>query len=253
MPLIKECLRWCSPTRVVGTSVDSESFTAEERLIDWFVDKHLYYLPFPRFTRLYNEVSTLEDLVDNVCLSLMGFAHDCDTEIESEICSTQDLYQIAEKFKSLCPTLPTLRQRNFPLTNLQCALALVALDPIEFSKISANTLHYEIFPQLAIKMASREIGHDTSVQTLLHDVDAFLETQKLDEIYNSLPSADDWPNKILWITARDNMMVAVPDLEPFCLVTGVSLESLQKCAYVKNIVDEDIQVGFLRADIKEIM
>lgn len=245
MPLIKQCLRWCSPTAIEqhqGPAATDEA--TDESIIDWFVDKHLHYLPFPRFTRAFNEANTLEDLVDNVCLSLIGFAHLCEVDLETD--ASSDLYYIAEKFNELCPTLPTLRQTNLPLKNLKCALALLALDPIEFAKISANTLHYEIFPQLALKMTARDIGRETSLETLLQDVDLFLEKQKLDSAYKCLPDANEWPTRIAWLTARDNMMANVPSLEPYSEMSGLSMETLEKCAFVKNIVDEEIQVGFDR-------
>jgi hypothetical protein len=247
---VKECLRWCNP---VGPNIedpwpvvmDKRSEAAE---IDTFIDRRLHFLPLPRLERkcTKSDQDASFDGFDDVCMSLIGFANACGQEINDVDDDDLQLYTIALKFKELCPTLDTLRHVELPLVNFKCALALLALDPVEYSRIKANTLYYEIFPQLALKMVEKETESPTSLHTLLQDVDAYIQKKDLDEAYSMLPECADWPNKISWLAARDNMMVSVPNLSQYAEISGLSLSTLEKCAFVKNIVDEEIQIGFER-------
>jgi hypothetical protein len=49
---------------------------------------------------------------------------------------------------------------------------------------------------------------------------------------------------IPYAIAKDQMMLELPSLEKFAMISGLSLEALYAKAYVKNLVDEDPEIGF---------
>jgi hypothetical protein len=207
---------------------------------DSFINRHLHYLPIPRFqgepTRptiegLYSCTLKLQTLcgVDVTESFIADFDDDH---------SVTDLYSI---FQDLMPNLDTLRDMHLPETNLKCALALLALDPNEFRKINSTMIHYHDFPNLAIRAIQQEIK-DSTVSTVLDDVDAYLCKRYVDIAMSLLPEAGQhW---IPYAIAKDQMMLELPSLEKYAMISGLSLEALYAKAYVKNLVDEDPEIGF---------
>lgn len=230
------CLRWCCP---IAASLETP--WPKDNVVDFFIERHLAYLPLPRF-----QETPYGPTIQEICACALRLQTLCGVDITESV-DTIDTIQDSEAskmhecFAQLVPNLDTLRDLDLPNENMHCALALLALDPHEFGKISTTMLHSEIFPDLALQAVQQDIG-PTSLETILETTDAFLCKRFMHHAFASLPDAQsDW---IQYAVARDQMMIQVPSLEHYTLVSGLSLKALESHAYVKNLVDEDPEIGF---------
>lgn len=254
--LVTTGLRWVSNAPVLAEyPKNPEAWPTElSNSLDLFIDLHLWFLPLPRFATTTSRKTREPEVV----LSALSEAlarhqlppHNLQPTEESVACASAC-------FQALYPHIDVLRDERLPLENAAFLLALLAFDPVEArAHLSSEACIKKGFPRAAQEALMTEGMSKASFQGrsgwhpaawMLREAHRKIESLKYAKKLALLPVAGgDW---IKLSTAKEFF-------DPFsgtrvheiianhARISGFSEAALEENAYIKDLADEDVEVGF---------
>jgi hypothetical protein len=265
--MIKTAFRWlrAGPTEPyeVPWTTDDTSMTIEQAL-DKFINRNLYMLPIPRFVETCPEVSNqLNDyevftMALNVIEPIAEIPENIDA-LQEQWTSESSLDEYQESFLTTVyelvlryyPWISFLREKHTDLSRLVVALSLLALDPKTASTISVKSLRLAPMDSLWASLQEDIKSLDTSnLIKALALVDRELQRRRFRDLVDMVQRADtSWSSVANWTIQEFVTDAMIQELEAqirsIADLTNFSLEYLKKHAYVRNYVDETIDLGFI--------
>jgi hypothetical protein len=250
---IDKSLRWCSDGPVKNNNDNLSQSDELSNLIDMFIDKHLWYLPLPRFSRTCENDINVEVAIKaaNYALKLMS------SDNMSYIDEKQEKLVILSHFFLIgWPHLTFLKKQGKRLLAAQSyVVCLMALNPKIMSKVSQSTIDSLAFIELAQQVICEEINPNTFLDgpaDYLNAVSKFLalkaERNSEESVFKRCPRASlDWLNveeiKTQNLLSHD-IMVKIDEFKNFWTLEGLNPKRLE-FLYIKNILDECPEIGIL--------
>lgn len=231
--LLQTALRWCR----------SEPILEPGNHIDTFIDKYLHHLPVPRYARTCHASPSDEEISECIVIELQRQNILTDDDVVDDVVN---LTTASNCFMALVPLIQVLRDSTTSTETAICILALIAMDPINSIRIRASDTRHPDFVKTAHYILEQEglVIKDN----LLEDLDEFLTVRHVIAELSKLPEATCEWTKLSDVIENElldfNKIKEI--LEDFSSSSGLPVDMLQSMAYIKNLVDEDIQIGFMR-------
>ena len=246
---IDKSLRWCSDCPILTENSNNELGNS----IDTFIDKHLWYLPLPRFSRTSESDINIEVAMKaaNYALKLL-----CSDNMSYTDDKQEKLVILSHFFLIGWPHLTFLKKQGKRLLAAQAyVVCLMALNPTIMSKVSQSTIDSLAFIELAQQVICEEINPKTFLDgpsDYLDAVSKFLtlkaETNSEESVFKRCPRASlDWLNieelKTQNLLSQD-IIVKIDEFKNFWTLQGLNPKRLE-FLYLKNILDESPEIGIL--------
>lgn len=264
--MIKTALRWVKDCPSFDNA-ELKSLTLEEKL-DQFLDSHMYMLPIPRYLQdspdmTSNDFDLFISFLETV--SLTGSLHETvfqmyevwssEPDIIDEVPSTY-VTTLYECYLQCVPWIPIFRSSKLDHERLALIVCLWSLDPIQ-----SQSIHGHVIEHTPIEELYRALREDS--------IDAKSPLEALDKTHSILrrrhytmyveeklpPKEESWLQftspEVSHFLNDDHKEHIKRLMETYKEDTQCSLELLQSVAYIKNLIDEEIQIGFDLDSLKQ--
>ena len=270
--MIKTAFRWLRawPIQTYETTWNDTNMTLEQAL-DAFIGRNLYMLPIPRFVETCPDVpNQLNDyeLFTTVLNVIDPFTETPEAidSLEKQWATDSTLDQYHETFLTTIyelllryyPWIPFLREKHSDVDRLVVTLCLLAIDPKTASTISIKSLRMAPIESLWSSL-EEDVKHldKTTLIKALGSVDRELQRRHFRELLDMTQRADpSWSSVANWAIQEfvtDSMIRDIDgQIQSLADLTNFSFQYLKEHAYVRNYIDETIDLGFLFEKKNEI-
>jgi len=234
-------LRWVSDKPLIP----KQSFDVFEDHMDAFIDKHLWFLPIPRFGRNIEVEASFETILKGASIALNTICDDRMSYAESE----QNPLVIIDAMYSIgWPHIAFLRRQGRRLLAAQSyVLCLMALNARDLSLVQKETIESIEFVQLARSIIQEEIGASflDGPDDFLNAVSEHLRKKAYCKIKDKCPKAsstwlnyDDLKSQSL---LSDDVVNQVESFKTDWLSQGLRREDLN--IKISSLLDEKPEIG----------
>jgi len=206
--LRKTCLRWVSEKPIKN---ENESHTLEEAL-DKLIDKHLWYLPIPRFKRKYESPCHLESNSFEELKNINLWKH--------------------TKFMQIIDS---------SILDKQAAILMITCLKPEISKqLSMNNILEDTFFDNSIDLIKEEINSKSD--TLLNLIEDLISFKDLEDFKKINTAQSNW----LKITDLENLNLIAADVQIKAdeYLSNFAYKNLKDFLRIQNLEDENPTFGF---------
>jgi len=262
--LYETAFRWACCDHVVPIEDTWPNVLGPVAHINAFLNRHLWFLPIPRFDMTYSEFyqsnqetsCNADDATYRVFLATLtaadyyGIAVDDLIDIKDH--KESDVYLAQKILSTLYPLIDVIRDENVSIEVVAYCCALLALDPKEARYIDPKLVKSSSFLHLAKTVLDSELGLDASCSHFteyLVLLDRKLSKDALEYAYSLLE-----PAELTWIsltTAMGSSLLTAEQIsqidnkiDQMVEVTGLQEITLRQICYIESVVEEDLHLGY---------
>ena len=242
---ISSALRWVSEVPLQNEGPDK---------IDNFIDKHLWFLPIPRFTNTHVPAALNDGQLIRVCLKNLK-EHCANHEFHKSVQDTNSTISwphiVSRAFEVMWPHIAVLRDSDVGLQVQERIVCLMAIDPANLKSFNIDFYENSNFLDNSMDIILDEIGQKNIDGDILQVVSKFLDTRshKLKQSKVAPQNSTD-----LWLktdeldsqgllSAEISRKVDVL-IDSQSLSSGLSKDYLKGACRIKNIIDEHSCIAF---------
>jgi hypothetical protein len=233
-------LRWISDKQIAQRK---ENGTLEE-FMDTFIDKHLWYLPIPRFGRQIEVEACREKIINGAVIALDTI---CDDKMSYVYNGQDPLVIVDTMYRIGWPHIAFLRRQGKRLLSSQAyVLCLTALNPRDLALVKKETIESQEFNLIARDIIQEETGSFLdSPEDFLMAVSNFLDEKAYNTILMSCPKAGphwhDVNDLIEQNLLTDDILTSINDFKDNWSRKGIRGEHLQ--IKISSLLDETPELG----------
>lgn len=264
--LVETGLRWVTTDDQKLKILDPCTFSKDPKeALDQFIDRHLYYLPIPRYASsfptseyTYDPEIVLGSVISTCAAQEIHFDNDFTLDIPSMINDDKFLNSCDAVYKHLVPCIDVLRDESISLQIHACILVILGLDPTafkdvplkEFKKLSLYRDLMEddeaILQIISIIINANKNENNQSISNMLQQADIFIENRKKQHYIQLLPKAStSWTP---WTTIRNMQLLPDETTESQIYMYhekyNLDKDFLISKAAIKDITDDQLEIGF---------
>jgi hypothetical protein len=218
-----------------------------EEDLDAFMDRHLPWLPVPRYGP--DAVPTHGVTDDDVIACLIQLSELLRPADDADLEHLKSLYDCEAAALELMPLIDALRAPDTTTEASAVLCILLALDAKTAASVSSATASGPDFVPKALKLIGSELGQKvSSTVEALKAAHEYLHRKALQVACSGLPKAEaTWPSladaEAKYYLPHKSSIEAT--LKQHSEETGLSVEYLRQRCRIQSLVAEDLSIGFL--------
>jgi len=224
-----------------------------ESQMDAFIDRHLWFLPLPRFGRTSDAPLEFETVCRGALIALSTICDDKLSYVDDR--HKQDPFMIIEAMYRIgWPHMVFLRRQGRRLLAAQAyVICLMALDPKTLSMVQQEVIDSIAFTQIAQTVIREEMGSLIFLdgpEEYLKAVSTFIDARDYKRLLRSCPRADSSWLRVDDLTdqnlVNDELRASIDTFVTHWTTRGLKSSDLD--IRIKNLLDEMPEIGIFLND-----